>query len=259
MPILPPLPRPQRRRIHKIIHATRDKGHARRLMAILLLHEGRTITDVHHLTGAARSTIGRWLRWYRDEGIDALEALTGWPCPSLTYRQDCHPTGAAHAVFSARFWLSAQPLVYWTIGYKNQSVNGAQCGSLHAPPMVTSYGHCLAQARADLADKRPSLSGKMANIDAALACCDADNPVFYEDEVDIDLNPKLEPTGCSERSKAGCHRGRMPSIIWQAFSTQATEGYFTSAGSRKLIAVYCHAGKAAPPLPTSQNHHVDPR
>ena len=30
-------------------------------MAILLLHEGRTITDVHHLTGAARSTIGRWL------------------------------------------------------------------------------------------------------------------------------------------------------------------------------------------------------
>ena len=69
------------------------------LMAILLLHEGRTITDVHHLTGAARSTIGRWLRWYRDEGIDALEAFTGWPCPSLTYRQDCHPTGAAHAVF----------------------------------------------------------------------------------------------------------------------------------------------------------------
>ena len=31
----------------------------------------------------------------------------------------------------------------------------------------------------------------MANIDAALARCDADNPVFYEDEVDIDLNPKL--------------------------------------------------------------------
>ncbi len=75
MPILPPLPRPQRRRIHKIIHATRDKGHARRLMAILLLHEGCTITDVHHITGAAHSTIGRWLRWYRDEGVGALEAL----------------------------------------------------------------------------------------------------------------------------------------------------------------------------------------
>ena len=111
-------------------------------MAILLLHEGRTITDVYR--------------------------LTGWPCPDPTCRQDCHLTGAAHAVFSARFWLSAQPLVYRTIGYQNQSVNRPQYGSLHAPPMVTSYGLCLAQAR-----------------------CDADNPVFYEDEVDIDLNPKL--------------------------------------------------------------------
>lgn len=31
----------------------------------------------------------------------------------------------------------------------------------------------------------------MANIEAALAHCDADNPVFYEDEVYIDLNTKL--------------------------------------------------------------------
>jgi hypothetical protein len=54
MPILPPLPRPQRRRIHKIIHATRDKGHAHRLMAILLLHEGRTITTLMFITLPAR-------------------------------------------------------------------------------------------------------------------------------------------------------------------------------------------------------------
>ncbi len=31
----------------------------------------------------------------------------------------------------------------------------------------------------------------MANIDAVLARSDADNAVFYEDEVDIELNPKL--------------------------------------------------------------------
>ncbi|MGL5374709.1 MAG: IS630 family transposase, partial [Aeromonas veronii] len=82
-PILLPLPRPQRRRIHKIIDATRDKGHARLLMAILLLHEGRTITDVHHLAGEARSTIGRWLRWYRDAGVGALEALPAGRAPVL--------------------------------------------------------------------------------------------------------------------------------------------------------------------------------
>ncbi len=83
MPILPPHPRPQRRSNSKIIHARRDKGHSRRLMAILLLHEGRTVTDVHHLTGAAHSTIGRWLRWYQDEGLGALKALPAGRAPVL--------------------------------------------------------------------------------------------------------------------------------------------------------------------------------
>ncbi|OEC39851.1 hypothetical protein A9G06_17115 [Aeromonas sp. DNP9] len=62
MPILPPLPQPQRRRIHKIIHATRDKGHARLLMAI----------KINRLTGlnVAASTLRRWLHrmgivWHR--------------------------------------------------------------------------------------------------------------------------------------------------------------------------------------------------
>ena len=151
MPILPPLPRPQRRRIHKIIHATRDKGHARRLMAILLLHEGRTITDVHHLTGAARSTIGRWLRWYRDEGIDALEAFTGWPCP----QSYLSPSIVTLLVLLMQF--SPQDFGYqrsrWCtelLAIQINRLTGAPMWQPHAPPMVTSYGHCLAQARADL-------------------------------------------------------------------------------------------------------------
>ncbi len=42
----------------------------------------------------------------------------------------------------------------------------------------------------------------MADIDAALARCNADNPVFYEDEVDIDLNPKLgADLMCREQQK----------------------------------------------------------
>ncbi len=82
--------------------------------------------------------------------------------------------------------------------------------------------------------KDPAYQEKMANIDAALARCDADNPVFYEDEVDIDLNPKLGADWMFRaQQKRVDTQGRMPSIIWQAFSTQATEGYFTSAGSRK--------------------------
>ncbi len=161
MPILPPLPRPQRRRIHKIIHATRDKGHARRLMAILLLHEGRTVTDVHHLTGAARSTIGRWLRWYRDEGIDALEALPAGRAPVL-------PIAKMVTLLVLLMQFSPQDFGYqrsrWCtelLAIKINRLTGLNVsGRLHTSSMVTSYGDCLAQARADLADKRPGLSGE---------------------------------------------------------------------------------------------------
>jgi len=52
---------------------------------------------------------------------------------------------------------------------------------------------------------------KMANIDAAQTSCDTDNPVFYEDKVDIDLNPKL---GADWMFRAQQKRDRMQNITW---------------------------------------------
>ena len=125
--------------------------------------------------------------------------------------------------------------------------------------MVTSYGHCLAQAVPTLRIKDPAYQEKMANIDAALARCDADNPVFYEDEVDIDLNPKL---GADWMFRAQQKRvvtpGQNAGIIWQAFSTQATEGYFTSAGSRKTHRCLLPCWKSCATTTDEPNHHVDP-
>ncbi|MGI3018488.1 IS630 family transposase, partial [Shewanella algae] len=39
--------------------------------------------------------------------------------------------------------------------------------------------------------KDPYKAEKMAAINQALEQCSAEHPVFYEDEVDIDLNPKI--------------------------------------------------------------------
>ena len=81
-------------------------------MAILLLHEGtRSPMFITLPALRARPSVVGW--WYRDEGIDALEALPAGHYPSLTYRQDCHlALVAAHAVFSKIFGYPAQPLVY---------------------------------------------------------------------------------------------------------------------------------------------------
>ena len=72
--MLPVLSRPERRRIEKIIHKTTDKEHARRLTAILMLHQGHTSLSVHQLTAASRSSIQRWLGWYQECGILGLES-----------------------------------------------------------------------------------------------------------------------------------------------------------------------------------------
>ena len=75
MAILPPLCRAERKQLQKLIHKTKDKHSAGRLIAMLMLHQGLSITDVHHATGAARSSIGRWLGWYTESGVDGLKSL----------------------------------------------------------------------------------------------------------------------------------------------------------------------------------------
>lgn len=43
MPIIAPIPRTERRLMQKTIHKTKDKNHARRLTAMLMLHRGDTV------------------------------------------------------------------------------------------------------------------------------------------------------------------------------------------------------------------------
>ena len=46
MPIIAPIPRGERRLMQKAIHKTRDKNHARRLTAMLMLHRGERVSNV---------------------------------------------------------------------------------------------------------------------------------------------------------------------------------------------------------------------
>ncbi|KAB0557324.1 IS630 family transposase, partial [Pantoea stewartii subsp. stewartii] len=46
MSIIAPIPRTERRLMQKTIHKTKDKNHARRLTAMLMLHRGDTVSHV---------------------------------------------------------------------------------------------------------------------------------------------------------------------------------------------------------------------
>lgn len=47
----------------------------------------------------------------------------------------------------------------------------------------------------------------MAAIYMALASCSTEHPVFYEDKVDIHLNPKIGADWQLRGSKTRCHAG----------------------------------------------------
>lgn len=75
MPIIAPIPRNERRNMQKIIQKTPDKNHARRLIAMLMLHCGDSLTHVAKTLCAARSSVGRWINWFTLSGTEGLKSL----------------------------------------------------------------------------------------------------------------------------------------------------------------------------------------
>lgn len=191
MPILPSLPRPERRRMHKIIQTTRDKQHARRVMAILLRYEGCTLKKIHKLTGAARSTLGRWLNWYHEGGLEALRSQRPGRPPSLPIRHIIR-------VLQVLIQFSPQDLGYqrsrWSTELFAIEINrllGLNIAASTLRRWLPREGIVWRRVAPTLRIKDPDYDIKVEQVKQALAGCCQDNPVLYADEVDIDLNPKL--------------------------------------------------------------------
>ncbi len=76
MPIIAPIPRSERRLMQKTVHQTRDKNHARRVIAMLMLHRGERVSDVARMLCCARSSVGRWINWFTLYGMEGLKSLS---------------------------------------------------------------------------------------------------------------------------------------------------------------------------------------
>lgn len=81
----------------------------------------------------------------------------------------------------------------------------------------------------------PHKEEKMVAIHEALAKCSAENPVFYEDEVDIHLNPKIGADWQLRGSKSALsRRARMKSTILPEHCTAVREKSATLAEAVKV-------------------------
>ncbi|MBG6240370.1 MAG: IS630 family transposase [Candidatus Symbiopectobacterium sp. Clec_Harlan] len=191
MSSIAPIPRNERRLMKKTIHKTRDKNHARRLTAILMLHRGERVSDVARMLCCARSSIGRWINWLTLYGIEGLKSLRPgrgrrWPfeqiCALLIQlvKRSPHDFGYQRSRWSTEL-----------LAIKINEITGCQLHASTVRRWLPSAGLVWRRAAPTLRIRDPHKEEKMEAIAMALEQCSAEHPVFYEDEVDIHLNPKI--------------------------------------------------------------------
>ncbi|EHL4559476.1 IS630 family transposase [Salmonella enterica subsp. enterica serovar 4,[5],12:i:-] len=191
MPIIAAIPDEERQLMRKEAQQTHDKNHARRLIAMLMLHQGMTVTDVARLLCAARSSVGRWINWFTLHGVEGLESLRPgraprWPVadilqllPLLVQRS---PKDFG--------WLRSR----WSTELLALVINRLFDVTLHRSTLhryLRQADMVWRRAAPTLKIKDPHYEEKRLVIDQALAQEQTAHPVFYQDEVDIDLNPKI--------------------------------------------------------------------
>ncbi|BFI52995.1 IS630 family transposase [Yersinia similis] len=196
MSIIAPIPRPERRLMQKAIHKTRDKDYARRLTAMLMLHRGDTVSHTARTLCAARSSVGRWINWFTLFGSEGLQSLPPgrprqWPVEQiiptliLLVQQPPQHFGWLRSRWSTTL-LSIEIKNLFSISISISTVYRCLCQA----------GIVWRRAAPTLKFKDPHYAEKVAAIQTALEKNDVANPVFYEDEVDIDLNPKIGADWC---------------------------------------------------------------
>ncbi|EID7241640.1 IS630 family transposase [Salmonella enterica] len=191
MPIIAAIPDEERQLMRKEAQQTYDKNHARRLIAMLMPHQGMTVTDVARLLCAARSSVGRWINWFTLHGVEGLKSLRPgraprWPVadilqllPLLVQRS---PKDFG--------WLRSR----WSTELLVLVINRLFDVTLHRSTLhryLRQADMVWRRAAPTLKIKDPHYEEKRLVIDQALAQEQTAHPVFYQDEVDIDLNPKI--------------------------------------------------------------------
>ena len=179
------------RRLRKIVQRSRDKALSRRANAVLLVLQGKTRVEVAADLQAARSSVNRWLSWYEADGIDGLKSQrTGRPQQlPKAFIIDVLKLLIEHRPRNLGYQRSRWSTELLSVVLKR--LTGLKVHSSTIRRLLPQIGIVWRRAAPTLRIKDPTKAEKLAAIYEALNNCSAEHPVFYEDEVDIHLNPKI--------------------------------------------------------------------
>ena len=177
MPIIAPIPRSERRMMQKTIHRTRDKNHARRLIAKLMLHIGERVSVVARTLCCARSSVGRWINWFTLYGFEGLESLPSGRGRRWPFEQICALLKRLVERSPGDFGYQRSCWSTELLAIKINQITGSELHPSTVHRWLPTAGLVWHRAVSALRIRDPHKEEKMAALNAALARCCAEHPV----------------------------------------------------------------------------------
>lgn len=188
------LPRPQRRRIQAVLRKTKSRIEALRCRILLLLHEGHGTGEVAKIVGVVRATVYRTVYRFEDLGEDSIR-------DQRTVRGPEKVTEAiARSLWS---YLDGVPQDYgwqrsgWTLELLSRQLEhdtGAKLSCSTVYRVLRSQGCRRGRPRPGLRIPVRGRRRVLEKIGKRVAAASPTEEVFYQDEADLHLNPKIGST-----------------------------------------------------------------
>ncbi len=180
-----------RRRLKRVVQKHPDANYSRRANAMLLLHAGQRKAEVARTLSLSRSTLYDWINRYEIYGETGLiPELPGAPESTVTESLCTYLLTLVTQLPSRHGFGRSR----WTSEILAKQVEAELSIPIHPSTirrLLPKLGVRWNRARPTLCIKDPHKARKMQEINQALDKADSDYPVFYVDEADVDLNPRI--------------------------------------------------------------------
>ncbi len=183
--------RAARRRLQRLVRKSKDGEQVRRATALLHLDRNGNVSESAASVVAARSSLYRWIAWFTADDVEGLRSLSPGRNSTTVTDEVVELLVSLLGTRPAEFgYLRAT----WTSELLALEVRRQLGGTIHASTvrrLLPILGFGYRRARPFLFRKDPRKEEKLALINEALARREPGVAVFYVDEVDINLNPKI--------------------------------------------------------------------
>jgi len=232
------IPRPVRRRLKKMVQKPTDTREGRRALAVLLLWEsGGYVSWVAETVRAARSSVNRWRGLFEQYGEQGLRSQAAG-------RRDYKASDTVLKCLSTLVEATPQSYGYVRSRWSSELLARELWRQLGIEVHATTIRRWLSRldyryrrARPTLHIRDPHKTRRMRAIRRALNDTTPGTEVFYLDEVDIDLNPRIGPMwtrraqqpaiptpGCNvKRYLAGALNARTGNVLYTEGSSKNTD------------------------------------